>query len=228
MSDADLRAVLFDLDHTLCEYNRSGADLLAEAFDNIGRDQCFTAEEYYEVLPNYIDHDQHPTTWREQAFVALAEDRGFTPAVGKRLAREYAELRDHEDVSLLSGVDELLDAFDHTYRLGVVTNGHPTVQRQKISALDLGDFLQTVVYAGHDTPTKPDPAPFELACEQLRVEPAQALMVGDSLRADVAGAHNAGLRSAWLAKDRTIPADATTPDYELDSVLDLLDVCACD
>jgi phosphoglycolate phosphatase len=39
---------------------------------------------------------------------------------------------------------------------------------------------------------KPDPQPLNFACNALRVDPTQALMVGDSLN-DVLAAHAAGL-----------------------------------
>jgi HAD superfamily hydrolase (TIGR01549 family) len=45
---------------------------------------------------------------------------------------------------------------------------------------------------------KPDPAIFQAACEALECEPAEAVMVGDSMRSDVAGAQNAGLQARWL------------------------------
>jgi putative hydrolase of the HAD superfamily len=48
---------------------------------------------------------------------------------------------------------------------------------------------------------KPCPTIFAAALEQARAEPADGVLVGDSLDADVAGAQAAGLRGILLDRD---------------------------
>lgn len=47
---------------------------------------------------------------------------------------------------------------------------------------------------------KPDPRVFERACAEVGVEPAHALVVGDTLPTDIVGARRAGIRAAWLQR----------------------------
>ena len=47
---------------------------------------------------------------------------------------------------------------------------------------------------------KPDPAVFQAACDALKCEPAETVMVGDSILSDVTGAQNAGLQARWLKR----------------------------
>ena len=64
--------------------------------------------------------------------------------------------------------------------------------------------------------TKPDPAIFAIALEQLGVTSAYAWHVGDSLSTDVAGAAAGGIRSVWLNRTARArrPGDPT-PDLEV-------------
>jgi putative hydrolase of the HAD superfamily len=48
---------------------------------------------------------------------------------------------------------------------------------------------------------KPDPRIYELACEQLGVEPSEALFVGDGANDELAGAERAGMLAVLLQRE---------------------------
>jgi len=79
------------------------------------------------------------------------------------------------------------------WRLGILTNGDPGVQRRKIDALGLLPLIDEVVFA-EEHGGKPNPAAFLVATQRLRLRPTQCLHVGDDPIGDVAGARAAGLR----------------------------------
>lgn len=71
---------------------------------------------------------------------------------------------------------------------------------------------------------KPNRALFLAHCEELGVDPASVLYVGDSLPTDVRGASAAGMRTAWVRRSERAPADdLPTPDIE---IAELSDLCA--
>ena len=79
-----------------------------------------------------------------------------------------------------------------------------------------------IVISGEIGIGKPDARPFELALEGLAVPARDAVMVGDSLERDVAGARRAGLRSVWLDRDgRGEPMDRSSPDARIRSLREL-------
>lgn len=82
--------------------------------------------------------------------------------------------------------------------LAVVTNGPSDLQRDKLNALGVGRLVRAVVISGEHGVAKPDPAIFQLALDELGVDPKDAWCVGDSLATDVAGAHRAGITAIWL------------------------------
>jgi HAD superfamily hydrolase (TIGR01509 family) len=69
---------------------------------------------------------------------------------------------------------------------------------------------------------KPHPAVFEHALRQLRVRPEQALMVGNSLAEDVAGAQRLGIATVWRRSARD--AEDVTPDFVIDTLRELLEL----
>ena len=93
--------------------------------------------------------------------------------------------------------------------LGIVSNIdeddlHHLIDRGELRALF--DSLLSSEAAGS---CKPDARIFALALERAGCAPEEALFVGDSLPADVAGANRAGMRSVllWHRDDKPPPAD---------------------
>jgi putative hydrolase of the HAD superfamily len=214
-------AVLFDLDDTLCTYCRSGDEVLDAAFADAGVDPFFEAADYYDRFEEYVDDCDTIAELRERCFADIAADRGLDPDHGLAVARAYERERDQTNVEHRRGASEAVEALATDHRLGLVTNGAPGMQRTKLDALGLADHFETVVFAGHEVPRKPDPQPFERALADLGVGPERAVHVGDSPESDVAGAHAAGLRSVWL-RDPDRSHDLT-PDWTVDSPADLVD-----
>jgi putative hydrolase of the HAD superfamily len=214
--------VLFDLDDTLCTYRRSGAELLSVAFDRVGVEPYFEVETYYGRYEEFTDESEGVDDLRERAFAAISRDRGHDPAVGRALARAYADERDHSNVRPLPGAERAVEALAGEHRLGVVTNGAPAMQRAKLSALPFGDAFETVVFAGYDTPAKPAAEPFERALAALDSTADRAVHVGNSPSADVDGAHAAGVAAVLLPDGPPTTAE-TAPDYRVETLSALVD-----
>jgi len=82
-------------------------------------------------------------------------------------------------------------------KLAVVSNSEGTIEQMLIE-IELRDVFDAVVDSAVVGITKPDPRIFRIALDRLAVSPAEAIMVGDSPSADIAGAHAAGIRAALL------------------------------
>jgi len=116
-------------------------------------------------------------------------------------------------------LDELLA---RGFKLAIVTNrafGGSRFRGDLAAAgLDVPwDALSVSVEAGY---LKPHPAIFQLALDELGVGAHDALMVGNSLAEDIAGAQALAIATAW----RRSPPDAegVTPDFTFDEVSELL------
>lgn len=221
MADS-IEAVLFDLDGTLCRYRRSAAEVLEIAFERAGVGPVFEPAAYYARYREYLERSTGLADLYERCFGDLAVEAGRDRADGVAVARAFREERDQRNVEPLPGAMAVLESLAAEYPLGLITNGLPGMQRQKLEAVGLAESFETIVYAGYDAAPKPDPEPFSVALEALDSTPERAVYVGNSLSSDVAGARAAGLQSIWIPAD----ADATStpnpePDYVLESLSDL-------
>lgn len=211
-------AVLFDLDGTLCEYERNAETILAECFDSLGVERFFGEREYLGRYAEFADDCDGVREIREACFAALAEEEGYDRSVGVELADAFADVRDHSNVCFTPGAEEGLAAVSEQYPAGIVTNGDPWMQSQKLAGLGLEDHFDTVVHAGYDAPAKPAPDPFHVALEDLGVNGGRVVHVGNSLVSDVPGAKAAGLEAAWLDDGSDHRGE---PDYVLNSLAEL-------
>lgn len=215
-------AVLFDIDDTLCRYRRSGDELLDVAFRSLDTEPFFTVADYHERYAAFVDDSDSIIDLREACFASIAAERGRDPALGREVAAAFNTERDHRDVEALPGALATVDALSNR-PLAVVTNGAPEMQREKLDALGVSDAFDAVVYAGYETPAKPNSEPFFRALDSLEGAPDEAVHVGNSLRSDVAGAHAAGVGSVWLADGTTDPNPdpGSVPDHTIQSLSEL-------
>ncbi|MFB6206844.1 MAG: HAD family hydrolase [Haloglomus sp.] len=219
MPSDSVETVLFDLDDTLCTYRRSSGELIEVACEAVGVEPFFDEAAYEARYGEFTDESANVRDLRERCFAAIAADRGRDPDLGREIARAYAARRDHANVRPLPGAREAVETLAQRHRVGVVTNGSPEMQRQKLSTLPFADAFETVVHAGYDAPAKPAADPFHAALGDLDGHPERAVHVGNSLSSDVVGAHNAGLRSVWLRQSDG-PGDHQ-PTFTVDEMAEL-------
>ena len=83
-------------------------------------------------------------------------------------------------------------------KVGILTNGDQAIQETKVQRTGLASY-GVPVYASSSLPAaKPDARAFHHVCADLGVDPADVVMVGDSLRHDVQGARAAGLAGVLI------------------------------
>jgi putative hydrolase of the HAD superfamily len=143
-------------------------------------------------------------TWRRALARQGIEDATLAGELGERYGTERRRLHETFD-DVVAVLDDL--AADHV--LGLVTNGASCLQREKIAASGLSDRFAAIAVSGELGVGKPDPAIFATALEALGADAADAVMVGNSLAHDVAGARAAGIRAVWVNRfGDPRPADA--------------------
>jgi putative hydrolase of the HAD superfamily len=116
---------------------------------------------------------------------------------------------------------ETMTRLSSRYALGMLTNGAPDLQREKIASSGLEDLFQEIVISGVYGIGKPRPEIFLHLTDRLGASPGEAVMVGNSLERDIAGARNAGITSIWLKVPGSEEPDAVEPDYSISGLAEL-------
>ena len=217
-----LRAVLFDLFDTL-------VDLRIEELPRVevqGRSYPASVRRLHQVaaarapaaaqvgfeafLEALIETDRSFEESHFRADRELPTLERFT-AVARRLALEDPELpglltRTHmalfrEQTRAPEHHRELLAGLRRELRLGVCSNfSHAETARSILAETGLAPHLASVAISEAVGIRKPRREIFEAALRGLGTAPEEALHVGDSLRADVAGAAALGIRTVWITR----------------------------
>ncbi|HEY41548.1 MAG TPA: HAD family hydrolase [Dehalococcoidia bacterium] len=140
----------------------------------------------------------------------------------EKLARHLNEVyfrHRFEDTEPFEDVLPTLQTLKERYRLGLLSNGNSYPERCGFEGI-----FDSVVFSQVHRVEKPDPAIFRITLRELSCTEAELLHVGDSLENDVEGAHNAGIRCAWLNRNQIQNETDVVPDYEIHSLAELLDI----
>jgi HAD superfamily hydrolase (TIGR01549 family) len=141
---------------------------------------------------------------------------------------------------LYPGVAETLRWLNERgYRIGSVTNRGlgGELFREELRHHGVLDFFEVLSISCEVGYLKPHPLIFQHALDALGVAPSDTVMVGDSLRADVAGSKALGMTAIWRRNHATSRRDpdhdmttsedngsssaAATPDFVIDNLLEL-------
>jgi len=165
-----------------------------------------------------------PTYRREAWSRALAEYGIYDLPFAEQLAAMFQDERRSRYV-VFPDVEPALKNLRKIYRLAIVTNGVPDLQREKLEGAKLAGYFDEVIISGEVGIGKPEPRIFALALDKLDVSPKMVVMVGDSLARDVLGAQQAGLRGIWINRSGTDSGeDEITPDAQIANLSELHDV----
>ncbi len=116
---------------------------------------------------------------------------------------------------------DVLTRLARDYRLGVVTNGYSSLQHDKIEKAGLSRFFAGVWVSKSVGIEKPHTQIFEVAIQFFGCEPCEAVFVGDTPEADIAGAQAAGLNPVWINRDDLSPPDSVPISVEIRSLTEL-------
>jgi len=156
--------------------------------------------------------------WRRALASEGIQDDALAADLGALFARRRRALQDP-----LPGAQEILHRLRTAgVRIGLLTNGAASLQREKIETAGLGLFFDAAVVSGEIGTGKPEPDIFHHLLERLGVSSSEALMVGNSLARDIVGGKRAGLATCWLALEgEEEPVGLAEPDYTILSLGEL-------
>jgi putative hydrolase of the HAD superfamily len=226
------RAVIFDLDDTLTDglgmFPRivaTTARMLCEYVPSLVEDEVAAA--YLRESPIVWKRGSEHTgvwlrfeCWRRALVCCDVHDEDLAKKASAHYSRQW-EL--HQ--CLTQEAINVLQTLRCRYRTGLITNGPVDMQQQKIDQFELHKLMDYPLCAQSFGPEKPAPEVFWHVAEKLGVASVDCIVVGDSLRADIAGAHNAGMRAIWIDHKVTTPTEEDPkPEFTIHKLGDVLEI----
>ncbi|MCX7712186.1 MAG: HAD family hydrolase [Chthoniobacterales bacterium] len=171
----------------------------------------------------FIELGKWANKFRKNVFAeALAEQSLTVPEIAiEEVLIAYSEVRRREGRLLPNALDCLAQIKKIGCKVGLLTNGAPSIQNAKIDAVNLRDFFDAIVISGEFMIGKPEAKIFEILLKKLGVEVKEAVMVGNSLARDIAGAQSLGLRSILLLVPGAGEPANVKPDAIAQSLLEI-------
>ncbi|MGQ4582511.1 HAD-IA family hydrolase [Lysobacter sp. F60174L2] len=187
------RAVLFDVYGTLIELQRQTGAYK----DLIRRGSVSPAAFAREVMCSPIDLAEAAELFNVQM------SQSELTTLEQHLREEIASARLYPEV-----LSVLTTLRIRGYRIGLCSNLAIPYIGPAIRLI--GSAVDSAIWSCEVCVMKPSPRIYELAAEALEVDPTTMLMVGDSYRADVAGARRAGCKALHLDRRRRSRGDLTS------------------
>ncbi len=232
-----IRAVLFDIDDTLLDFDPEtspraftvgarrtydylrGRDLPVPSFEQFFRAHCMLA-------------------WRMKWMARLSGKEQSVRHVLRKLCLKLKLQRDEVSLARLGWlwyeplvecasvapdvVPTLVSLRDGGLKLGIVCNTplQGDVIDQHLKLEGLLDFFAVRIYSSDVEYRKPDPRIFRLAMSELHVSPDETVYVGDRVKTDVLGAIKVGMRA--VLRRKVGARDCDVADATISSLSELL------
>ncbi len=193
-----IRAVCFDFDGTLAHFTGDFGRFVASFRHELMLTPC-DFDAFSDVLSGELRREG-PVTLYGAARATLERLEQHPPDDLARLVAHFLDDYSAQMALLPGALDVLGFCRDRGLPLALVTNGPEDMQRAAVRAVGLEGYFGRVLISGDSDVAvrKPHPRIFELACEALSSRPAETLMVGDNLEADVRGALQYGMQAVHL------------------------------
>ena len=212
-----IKAVFFDLYHTLIHYHPPREEVLSRSLARIGinvrpadlrrsiivGDEFFYRENARKGLSKRTEGETQDM-WQEYEAVVL-KDAGIAPTP-ELIASLLGDMQQTPfERVLFSDVLPALEALSKRgFKLGLVSNVDKDI-RPLLGKLGVARFLDVVLTSKDAGVTKPEPLIFLAAVSRAGVMPAESLYVGDQYHIDVLGARGAGLQALLLDRGGSFP-----------------------
>ncbi|ENO8973150.1 HAD family hydrolase [Vibrio parahaemolyticus] len=234
-----LKAIFFDMDETLCGTSQADkaagqkfAAWIQQTYPQVSDPQAFL-QRYLQGVYKKLNAEFPQLVALlpdENAFrcgliqTILAEDGIHIDAEQAQQAQHYFDSVRMGAFTFFPGVKEMLTDLRKHYKLVVITNGPIFSQHPKLKATQMDEWVDHIIVGGEEPEEKPAASIFQKALNLVDIKPEEALHIGDSLAADIAGANNMGILSVWVNATGASNPTEITPNFEIRETVELKEI----
>jgi putative hydrolase of the HAD superfamily len=193
-----IKAVVFDVDNTLVNRKAAFLRFCDYLIDHYANDYPYLGARE-ELIGKMIEADDNGYGGKSN-FIPRLQNIWKLQVTTEEFIAQRNSIFGKLSVPMES-VYEVLDTLKGRYKLGIITNGYSSVQREKITTVGITDYFDDIIISGEVDFEKPDPRIFRMSCENLRVKPEEMVFIGDYYPNDIAGAIGAKIMPIWITQD---------------------------
>lgn len=221
------KAIFLDWDDTIGDWSQAEYKALCDLYRLFHMDSLYpTAADFMACYKPY-----NLSLWERYGRGEISKEylhvERFAHVLGESRKQEAREMGDrfleltNKHFSLLPNAGEVVRYLAGKYPLTIISNGFKEVQYYKFEHAGLSDCFAYTLISEEVGVNKPQPEIFMRALTLNGVTADEALMIGDSLTSDIAGAQAAGIDSLWISSKAPSPI---TPHLSLNPTYTVTDI----
>ncbi|MCI2255835.1 YjjG family noncanonical pyrimidine nucleotidase [Domibacillus sp. PGB-M46] len=219
------RTLLFDIDDTLLDFRAAEQAALALLFAEQNMQLTDEIKERYKQINQWLwsEFEESRITREEvinSRFSLLFQEYGYSVdgAVLEAKYRGYLE----EGHQLIKGALELVTGLQPYYDLYIVTNGVSKTQYKRLLDSKLHALFKGIFVSEDTGFQKPMKEFFDYVFARIpHFNTEEALIIGDSLNADIKGGQQAGIDTCWFNPGLKPKKAGIEPTYQIQALADL-------
>jgi putative hydrolase of the HAD superfamily len=236
----EIRALLFDVNGTLIDIETD--EWMEEAYRAVSHFLTYQGialhrgevrDLYFQILKAQLaaSKETYPecdvfAVWREvMRRYATPYTRSLAPEKLLQIPLFLAEMQrgiSRKRLVAFPQTREVLTQLEPRYRLAIVSDAQSAYALAELQAVGLADYFSPIVISGDYGYRKPDARLFQAALTKLKIQPEEAIFVGNDRFRDVLGAKQVGMKTIlFCPQGNSGGSSETEPDYLLYNYADL-------
>jgi putative hydrolase of the HAD superfamily len=225
--------LLFDLDHTLWDFEANAKATLQELHVALQLEKK-GVDDFERFHKNYIAHNEK--LWEryrngyikqeelriKRMWLALLDFKISDEELAQELSARFMDLLPTRTI-LFPYTKEILQYLKNKgYSLHLVTNGFEKTQQNKLMYSGLRPFFTEIITSEGSGSLKPSKEIFQFALDKCCATASECIMIGDNVEVDIIGAMNAGIDQVYVNHLGVHPT--VTPTYSVHSLKELEEI----
>lgn len=224
--------IFFDLDDTLWAFSENARDTFEEMYLKHNFNRYFDSFSHYyslyqkrneELWAEYAEGKVTKEELNELRFLYPLQAVGVNdPRLSVQFSNDFFSVIPTKK-KLMPGAVEVLEYLSPRYNLYILSNGFRELQSRKMNASGILKYFKKIILSEDIGVMKPYPEIFHFALSATQSELRDSIMIGDSWKADIAGAKGVGMDCVFYnAKNETGQEFRST--YEVEELVELMEV----
>ena len=225
--------LFFDLDHTLWDFNANARLTLQELYHTMELNSLGILDFELFYSSYLLNNDKLWEKYRnglirvdelrwKRMWYTLIDFKIGDEKLAREMGFRFLESLPTRNLLFPYTVECLDYLTNKGYNLHLITNGFEDVQHSKLKYSGIASYFLEVITSESSNSIKPNKEIFEYAFAKTNAEPAESIMIGDSLEVDIQGAINAGIDQVFV--NHTCIDCPIQPTYIVHSLKELEDI----
>lgn len=226
------KCILFDLDHTLWDFETNSSSTLSELYEthDLEKQGITDLVDFKQVFSRintdlWTRYDAGQINREEIRFHRFRNILGHFGITDEKLSMTLSDeyvMQSPRKSALMPNAIDSLEYLATRYPLIVITNGFDEIQGTKLASSGITHYFKSVVTSARAGHKKPAREIFDFALAENGFGSHEAVMIGDNLLTDIGGARNASIDTIYYNPDRTPHAESV--NFEIHDLKQLLQI----